>query len=275
MQVLATEYQLDAVSICSPPATHLDNSRACIDAGIAILCEKPFEATLDRARQLAALVRERNALFMPAFCHRFHPAILELKALIAAGTLGEPLLFRNIFGGYVALAGNHRADPALAGGGVLIDNGCHAIDLFRFLIGEPAAVQAVAGNVQQALAVEDFGMIHLTTAGRAFGQILSSYSLHGCPNVVELFGSLGSATVTYFDDVVPDLVYRLAGAAPVVVDCSALPDRFSAEVAHFLDCVRTGKTPRITVEDGVRANAVIAAAYASVASGAIAHVARS
>ena len=267
VRALVSDFALDAVSVCSPPGTHLANCQPFVEAGIAVLCEKPLEADLQRARDLAALVRRHDALFMPAFCHRFHPAIVALKALIDAGALGDLLFFRNIFGAYVALAGNHRADPALSGGGVLIDNGCHAIDLFRHLVGEPSRVQALAANVLQPLTVEDFGLIQLSTGSGAHGQIASGYSLRTCPNTIDLFGSAGSATVNYFDPAQPELLLRREGAAPEAIDCNGQPDRFSAEVAHFLNCVRDGVRPSVSVEDGLCANQVIAAVYASIKSG--------
>ena len=259
---------LDAVSICTPPAFHLPVCKPFLSAGIPILCEKPLEASLRSAARLQTAVQDSQTLFMTAYCHRFHPAIVELKALIDAGKLGKPLFFRNIFGGYFELKGNHRAKPALSGGGCVVDNCSHAVDLFRFLVGEPTEVQAFTGNVLQRAAVEDLGMVHLSVGGKVFGEITSSYSLKVCGNWVEWYGTLGTAMVSYWNDNQPDLVYKLAGEKEwTIVDCSAHPDRFDAEVAHFLDCVQTGSQPLITVVDGYRASRVIDAAYQSAAKG--------
>ncbi|MCL5998958.1 MAG: Gfo/Idh/MocA family oxidoreductase [Chloroflexi bacterium] len=259
---------LSAVSICTPPASHYEVCKPFLAAQVPVLCEKPLEVSARLAAKLAQAVASSGGLFMTAYCHRFHPAIVELKKLIDAGTLGKPLFFRNIFGGYFELKGNHRAKPELSGGGCVVDNCSHSVDLFRFLVGEPTAVQAVAGNILQRSAVEDFGALHLESRGKAFGEITSSYSLKVCGNWVEWYGTLGSAIVSYWNAGQPDLVYRLAGAQDwVVVDCSQHPDRFTAEVSHFLDCVRTGKKPAITVNDGLRASLTIDAAYRSIATG--------
>ncbi len=267
---MAEQFQLDVVSICSPPTTHLANSTPFVEAGVAVLCEKPLEGGVAAASALAALVKRHGTLFMPAFCHRFHPAIIELKKLVDSGRLGRPILFRNIFGGYVPVAGNHRADPALSGGGALLDNGCHSIDLYRFLMGEPSDVQAIAAHVLQDIPVEDFGMFHLTASGARLGQIISSYSLKGSASTLEWYGSAGCATVNYFSPDHPDLSYRVEGSGePVVVDCAALPDRFTAEVAHILACVRDGQPIALTVELVLRANHMVAAFYASARSGAL------
>jgi predicted dehydrogenase len=259
---------LDAVSVCTPPASHFDVCRPFLAARVPVLCEKPLEADARTAAKLAAAVKASRSIFMTAYCHRFHPAIIELKRLIDAGTLGKPLFFRNIFGGYFELKGNHRARPELSGGGSVIDNCSHAVDLYRFLVGEPVAVQAMAGNIMQRAAVEDFGMLQLEGRASVFGEITASYSLKVCGNWVEWYGTLGTGIVSYWNAGQPDLVYKLADSQDwVTVDCSEHPDRFMAEVAHFLDCVRTKKKPAVTVHDGLCASRIIDAAYASASKG--------
>ena len=260
--------RLDAVSVCSPPGVHYENCKPFLKARVPILCEKPMAADARAAARLAAAVRQSGTLFMVAYCHRFHPAIVELRKLIQNDVLGTPVLMRNVFGGFVDISANHRANKALGGGGVMIDNGSHSSDLFRFLVGEPTAVTAMIGNAMQRVPVEDFCMLDLEAAGPAFGQILSSYSLKVCGNWIEWYGTKGTAIVSYWNAGQPDLSYRLAGAKDaVVVDCSQLPQRFPAQIAHFLACVRSGSTPAITAEDGLKASRIIAAAYKSAATG--------
>lgn len=259
---------VDAVSICTPPAVHFDNARVFLDRRIPILCEKPLEVDATRAEQLAQAVRKAGSIFMTAYCHRFHPAVVELRKLIDAGTLGAPVVCRVMFSGYLALKGNHRANPKLSGGGCLVDNGSHAADLFRYLAGEPTQVQAFIGTVGQELEVEDVGVVQLNAGGRVFGQIANSFSLPVGSNVVEWFGTKGTAVVSYWMPGAPDLAYRLAGQKEqVVVDCSTLPDRFTGEISHFLDCVRTGKQPRVTVYDGLQVSRIVTAAYQSAREG--------
>ncbi len=258
----------DVVSICSPPVAHLPNSAPFLAAGIPVLCEKPLAIDAVQARELAALVARSGTVFMVAFCHRFHGPIVELKKLLAAGTLGEPVFFRNIFGGYHKLAGGHRADPAQSGGGVMIDNGAHAVDLFRFLAGEPTHVQAMIANVGQDVPVEDTMMMHLNAGGRCLGELASSMSFKVGASWVEVYGTKGTAWVSYWNAGQPDLCYRVEGSKErQTVDCSAHPDRFAAELRHFLDCARAGRTPAVSAADGVRAAEVLTAAYQSAREG--------
>ena len=264
---MAGKDKLDAVSICSPPAAHLDNCRPFLKAKVAVLCEKPLEVNAARAARLAKLAKETRARFMVAFCHRFHPAVIELKKLIKSGILGRPVLFRNIFGGYLPLKGNHRTNPALSGGGPLIDHCCHSVDLFRFLVGDPTEVQAMAVNAVQHESIEDLGIMQLDRGGRTLGDIIGSYSLTASGNWVEWYGTKGRATVSYWNAGHPDLAYRLKEGDWQPVDCSKHPDRFAAEIGHFLNCVRNRRKPSITAEDGLKANKIIARAYKSVSTG--------
>jgi len=260
--------RLDAVSVCTPPAVHLENCRPFLEAGIPVLCEKPLEINAERAVQLADAAKKGGAFLMPAFCHRFQPAIIELKKVIDEGLLGRPLFFRNLFGGYVPLEGNHRTDPKRSGGGVIIDNCSHSVDLFRHLVGEPVRVQAMGGTVMQEIAVEDFGMLHLAAENGSYGEISSSYSFKVCGNWVEWYGTQGTAIVSYGNDGVPDLAYRVDGSEEwVTPDCGRHPERFVGEIAHFLGLVRGNDAPQVQAADGVQCARVIDAAYQSAATG--------
>lgn len=268
IEAMIEQHALDAVSICSPPSAHLANAVPFLEAGIPVLCEKPLERTAAGALALFRAAEQSGTLFMTAYCHRFHPAILELKSLIERGTLGAPLLSRITFGGHFPLAGNHRADAALSGGGCIMDNASHATDLFRMLVGDPTHVQAFSANVMQDIEVEDFGLIHLAVGQKVFGEITVSYSLKVCAATVEWYGTEGTGVVTYFDPAHPDLVFRgAADEAWTTVDCSGHPERFDGEIAHFLACVRDGARPAVTAGDGLKVSQIIETVYESARTG--------
>ena len=259
---------VDAVSICTPPAFHLEHCRPFVQARIPVLCEKPLEISVPRARRLAAAVAKRRSLFMTAYCHRFHPPILAAKKLITSGKLGRPLFFRNMFAGKFVLKGNHRADPQLSGGGCVADNAAHAVDIFRFLMGDVTAVQAQVANLAQKGKVEDFGLLFLQGKKGCMGEIACCYSTPVATNFVEVLCEKGTVTINYWVPGRPDLTYRREGdSADTVIDVSQEPDRFTSEIAHFLDCVQTGAKPAVTVADGLASAQVIAAAYGSAKTG--------
>lgn len=265
---MASPRALDAVSICTPPALHLEHCLPFVTARIPVLCEKPLEINVARAQRLAAAVKRRRSLFMTAYCHRFHPPVLEAKRLLERGLLGRPLFFRNMFAGKFVLKGNHRADPRLSGGGCVADNAAHAVDIFRFLLGDITAVQAQIANLEQQARVEDFGLLFLRGKRGCVGEIACCYSTPQAINFVEILGTKGTLTINYWIPGRPDLTYRLEGEnTEHAVDVSPAPDRFAAEIRHFLSCVQTGARPSVTVDDGLASARVIAAAYASAKSG--------
>ncbi len=263
------DLQLDAVSICTPPAVHLENCRPFLEAGIPVLCEKPLEVDAGQAQALCRLAeRHDETPFMTAFCHRFHPPVIALKKLIDDGVLGEPQLFRNFFGGWGNMTTNHRANRALSGGGCLVDHGCHSMDLFRHLVGDPTHAQAVTANIAQEMNIEDFGIMLLSMGEAAFGEITCTYSLRVTQNAVEWYGTKGTAIISYFDPTHPDLCYRLADSREwITVDCTGKPDRFTAEIAHFLGCVEGDEEPSVSARDGLKANLIAEAVYRSAREG--------
>lgn len=255
----------DAVSVCTPPGAHRAACVPLLERGVPVLCEKPLAGSLEDAEAIAAAAEKSGTPLMVGFCHRFHGPIIELKRLIDAGTLGEPVLFRNIFGGFLRLEGNHRLDPALSGGGVLIDNGTHSVDLFRHLVGEVEQVQAVAAHAVQDVPVDDLALMHLSGAGgKRLGEITGAYSLKVCGNWVEWYGTRGTALVSYGNVGQPDLSYRVEGEKHwTPVDCTAHRPRFETEIRQFLAAVRKEAPPATTARDGLAASRIIAAAYES------------
>ena len=252
---------VDAVSICTPPGVHLENCLPFLEEKVPILCEKPLEADATTAVRLAAAVRRHGVIFMTAFCHRFHPPIIELKRLVDTGVLGAPILFRNIFGGYMDLKEDHRSQPELSGGGTMIDTCSHSVDLFRFLVGDPTEVSCAIGHVAQDLPVEDFCIITLGVDSKFFGEITASHSFAVGSNQVAWYGTKGTAVLDYWGD----LWYQLAGEERVSVESPRVPNRFTREIRHFVECVRQESSPSVTFEDGLKASRIITAAYQSAA----------
>lgn len=260
---MVDNYELDAVSICTPPAVHYENCLPFIYNGISILCEKPLGANEKDASKLYKTVKKHNAVLMTAFCHRFYPALIEAKKLVSDGVLGRLAHVRIIFTGYKKLAGNHRANFSLSGGGVLIDNGSHAVDIFRFLAADPWRVNAFCANIgQREINVEDFCVFNIESKSGIFCEITSSYSFAVGSNRVEIYGEKGTAIVSYWGESQPNLSYKTNTTGEwKVIDCSNHPDRFIGQAMHFTGCIRKKQSPCVTAYDGFVASKTISAAY--------------
>lgn len=255
--------ELDAVDICTPPSAHLEAALLAIERGLHILCEKPLAHHPDAARQMVRAAEEKGVKLMTAFCHRFHPPIAALKRLIEAGELGEVVMFRNRFAGpFKGVEERWFSDKEVAGGGVLMDTSVHSIDLFRFLVGEVARVQAVTRQTNPAISkVEDTAIALLSTSDNRMGVVEASWSLAAGFNVVEVYGTEGAAMVHYWDG------FKSRYKTNRMDDWQPLeevgPDRFVGEIQHFVDACLGRTDLQVTGYDGLRAVEIVYQAYAA------------
>lgn len=263
-EALIASGQVDLVSICTPPVFHRDLAIAALDAGIAVLCEKPMARTLEDAEAMIAAVEHTGGFLTVGFCHRFQPQIEKLREMIAAGELGTIMSYRNRFAGHKAdVERTWFANPELAGGGVLADTSIHSIDLFRHLIGEPVGIHAFIGTRETDLGpkldVEDTAVLTLQTVDGVIGVIESSWRTSIGEWTVAAYGTGGTAVVDY-----NDLTLRVCpvGGAWTTVDVED-GDRFTREFANVIASWRGEATLRVTARDGLAANRILDEAYRS------------
>jgi len=153
--VLLESGDLDAVTIASPPAAHADLTVQCLERGLHVLCEKPLALTTwDALKMLQAASRCRRTLLL-ATKFRHVPELATARHMIVSGEIGDPIAFEVSFCSPVDMTRRWNSQRALAGGGVIIDNGCHAFDIVSYLFGSVTGVQATLHKSQQRLAVED------------------------------------------------------------------------------------------------------------------------
>jgi predicted dehydrogenase len=253
----------DAVDVCTPPAMHRAVVEACLSAGAHVVCEKPLADTPPNAFAITEAAEASGKLLMTAFCHRFHPPVARLKALIEEGALGTVGMFRNRFAGpFKGIEDVWFSKLAISGGGCLMDTSVHSVDLFRFLVGEVRRAQGAGVRLNDSLdpGVEDSAAMLLQSTSGAVGVIEASWTLQGGVNVIEVYGTEGVAEVHYWDGF-PSR-YKTVG-----MDAwEPLPeegDRFVGELTHFAQAVRGEAPLTVTGHDGLRAVEVIYEAYAS------------
>ena len=262
--MLAAE-SLDAVSLCTPPSSHAPLAIAALQAGAAVLCEKPMAPTVEECAAMSAASEQAGRLLTVGFCHRFQPQVERLREMAAAGELGTIMMFRNRFAGHLRdVERTWFARPDVSGGGVIFDTCVHSVDLFRFLLGEVERVEALTATsatpLGPALEVEDTAIITLRSRSGALGVIEASWRTPPGEWNLTLYGTAGSATVDYATD---ELKVRLAGDDAWRVVPTPPGDRFERELAHFLACVRGEAAPRVTAADGLAATRILVDAYAS------------
>ena len=257
---MLTKERLDAVSVCTPPAAHLEATLAALDGGCHVLCEKPLAMNGAQAGRMGKRAAARERLLVTAFCHRFHEPNLEAKRLIGEGRMGKVLQFRNRFAGMISMEGRWFGERKVSGGGTIIDTSIHSIDLFRYLVGDAVSVSARLATMVQPIKVEDGSMILLQTADGVMGSIEACWSSPVSGAVVEVYGSQGTLIVDYETG----LRYRTAAMKSWRRPKLSGPDRFILQARHFLDCVLGEREPMVTGRDGWMAARIADAAYRSV-----------
>ncbi|WP_431926358.1 Gfo/Idh/MocA family protein [Micromonospora wenchangensis] len=141
---LAADDGLDAIYVATPHAAHHEAARICLEAGRAVLLEKPFTLDLATSTELVELARARGVFLMEAMWMRCNPLILRLVELVRAGAIGEVTGVRADFGVAGPFPPEHRMRNPALGGGALLDLGVYPVSLAHLLLGVPQHVQAWA-----------------------------------------------------------------------------------------------------------------------------------
>jgi predicted dehydrogenase len=255
---LAEDPDVDAVVIATPNALHAPQTIACLRTGKHVLVEKPMAATLAEAEAMLEAARASEGRLMVAHCWRFHDDVRAMRDRVAAGAFGRVVKTRG-YGVHVQWGpSGWFTDPALAGGGALLDMGVHAIDTARFLLGDPLPrrVCAVVGRRYGDYAVDDDGILLITWDQGTNSIVESGWwqpHLAGLEADTEVYGTGGYGRIWPFTEGPPGYEHC---AQPM----------YSAQMAAFLDAVGDGRQPRPSGEDGLVVMRVVDEAYRSSAA---------
>ncbi len=186
----------DAAIVCSPPSTHEPLTLELLERGLHVLCEKPFALTAPSARRMLEAADRAGLIVTMASKFRYVEDVVRARALVAAGAIGEVVMFENTFASYVDMRGRWNAQPEVSGGGVLIDNGTHSVDVVRFVLGAIDDVRAFAARPVQPIEVEDTVHLGIRTHDGAVGFIDLSWSLRKeIPAFFTFYGAEGTIEV--------------------------------------------------------------------------------
>lgn len=250
---------LDAVSVCTPPKFHKDAVCAALEAGTAVLCEKPLGMNAAEAEEMVQTANAAGRLLVTAFCHRFHEPVMEAKDLIRSGRIGKVTMFRNRFGAKMDMTAVWFSNPEISGGGTIPDTSIHSIDLFRYLVGNPIKVAAAIARADSRYKVEDCSTILVQTRDGAIGIIEASWTSPGSANIIEIYGTDGAVVIDYSRS---DVRHMVSNSGQWEEKPSLGPDRFIGQARHFVDSVRGTRKPIVDGTDGLKANRIADAAYA-------------
>ncbi|ADI04632.1 oxidoreductase [Streptomyces bingchenggensis BCW-1] len=143
-RALADDPDVDVVYVATPHSAHHTAAALCLEAGKAVLCEKPFTVNLAQAQDLVALARKRNVFLREAMWTYINPAVLRMQELIADGAIGEVRSVHADFSIALPYEATHRLHDPAQGGGALLDLGVYLVSFAHLLLGTPDAVSAWA-----------------------------------------------------------------------------------------------------------------------------------
>ena len=273
------EAKPDGVIICTENNRHRPLVEMAASRGIHVLCEKPIATTLEDARAIVEACDKAGVLLMTAFPMRFSAPLLEIKARLDRGDFGDLYCFNATNQG--ELPTKHRAwfvDPALAGGGAIMDHTVHLVDIMRWFTGsEVNSMYARTNKIFHAdeVEVETGALEMLTFENDVFATIDASWSR---PPYWPTWGGLTFEMVTQRGAVVVDAfrqnlnVYRNEWERANWAYWGS--DMNQAMIDDFATAIRESRPPRVTGIDGLRAVEATLAAYESSRTGETVQVKR-
>ena len=261
---------VQVVTICTPPSTHLEFATRCFEADKHVLLEKPLDLTIQRSRQIVLLGRQHGVKLGVVLQHRFREGAVVLRNLLKEGRLGSVQMGNVAIPwwrpqvGYYDQAG--RGTRARDGGGVLITQAIHTLDLFRSLVGVSQVVAAQVGNTAvHQMETEDYAQALLRLGNGAPGVLSATTVMYpGMRETIEIAGTLGSAILAggdltaKFHDGTELIVKQAAGGTGGGANIMDFPHDWHCDlISDFLDAVQTGRDPIVTGEEALATHQLI------------------
>jgi predicted dehydrogenase len=251
---IAEDGSIDAAVIATPNALHAEQAIACLRAGKHVLVEKPMARTVHECDRMIAAAHDSGRSLMVGHCWRFHPDVIRMRDRVAAGEFGDVVKTRG-YGIHVAWGpSGWFVDPALAGGGALVDMGVHAIDTARFVLGGPDALRVTAtiGTRYGAYDVDDDDVLMISWSNGTTSVVESGWwqpFAAGLEADTEIYGTKGYDRI--FATEVPE------------GDVHDPQSMYSAQMREFVDAIAEGRRPKPDGDDGRIVVRIVEEAYAS------------
>jgi predicted dehydrogenase len=275
---------LDVIVVSTSNDQLAEASIAALESGKHVLCEKPLGRNAQEAAAIVAAAASSGKLLKVGFNHRHHPAIAAGHELVDQRAIGNVFAIRALYGhgGRVGYEREWRTDPARSGGGELLDQGVHIVDLARWFIGEIAQAQGFIGTYHWPIEpVEDNAFALLRSSGGGIVSFHTSWTqwknafrfevlgTGGYLRIDGLGGSYGTERLT--------VARRNEDSSPPMEETTSFegPDQsWQSEWHEFSTAIAQNRQPLGNGNDGLAAARILDAIYASAASGVVVEVPR-
>lgn len=266
----ATRKDVDLVIVATTNDMLAPAALAAVQAGKHVLVEKPAARNAAEIEPVVAAATKAGVLAKVGFNHRFHPAFLQAREIVDSGVLG-PLMFiraRYGHGGRLGMEKEWRGNPQIAGGGEMLDQGVHLIDLSRWFLGDFVDVQGRVATFFWDWPVEDNGFALLRTAAGQIAWLHASctewkntfsfeiYGRTGKLHIEGLGGSYGVERLSHYQ-----MLPQMGPPPTTIYEYPGEDTSWRAEFEHLRACITTGATPSGNIEDALASLKVVGELY--------------
>ena len=288
--MLAANPDLDAADVCVWNCNHASCAIEALNAGLHVLCEKPMAYSAKEAEEMQAAAERNGKLLMIGFVLRFSDDAKIALDFIDKGYLGDIYYSKAQYVRRHGNPGGWFGDKSRSGGGPIIDLGVHVIDLTRYLMGnpKPVSVYAVASerlgdrkylktgpgwvpedaSEDDVCTVEDFATALIRYDNGACTFLETSYDINGEDIAKrQLFGTKGGMDLSNGVKIYTTVNDYMADIDVKTANFKGGKDMFTAEMAHFVDCIKNGTECRAKAEDGIAVMKILDAIYESARTG--------
>jgi len=269
-QEVVSQPQIDMIIVATTNDMLTSVALEAVKNGKPVLLEKPGARHADELEQLVELAAKQKVLVKVGFNHRFHPAFIKARELWDTGEAGELMYIRARYGhgGRLGYEKEWRADPAIAGGGELLDQGVHLIDLSRWFAGDFSQVQGHTATYFWQMPVEDNSFMLLKTPRNQAAWLhvsctewknLFSFEIFGHNAKLQidgLGGSYGVERLTYYR-----MLPQMGPPETTAWEYPGEDKSWDKEFNYFVECLEQGRTPEGNLEDALEALKIIRELY--------------
>lgn len=275
---LAARKDLDVVVICTPPSLHATMSIVAMKNGKHVLCEKPLALNPAEGEEMVVVAKARGVLLKCGFNHRHHPAIKQAHAWTSQRVIGPLMYIRCVYGigGRPGYEKDWRAKADVSGGGQLMDQGMHLLDLCRYFMGEyDEAYGSLSTDYWDIAPLEDNAFITLRTQQGQIAQLHTSWTQWKNLFSFEVFGKDGYICANGLGGSYGTeraILGKRAFLEPFheeIIEYRGADHSWQEEWQEFAAAITEQREPMANGEDGLMALKLAAAIYQSAAQGRI------
>lgn len=255
------ELDLDAVIVATPPVSHPEIACFFMERGTPVLCEKPLCLSSREAEKMIAAAATNNVLFTMASKFRYSDDVVKAKGILASGMLGDVLQFENAFTAKVDMSQRWNSNREMSGGGVLIDNGTHSVDIIRYFMGGIDSVLVVDAGGTQGLSVDENVKMFAKTKNGVTASVDLTWGINKeLPYFISIYGTNGTLHIGWRES-----KYKLNSSPDWTVFGKGYDKvaSFKGKVENFAGALRGKEELFIKPEDALASVHVIEAAYKS------------